>query len=54
MMKGIEFPDVSRETLERLEVYERLLRKWNPKINLVSTSTLDDLWGRHSAILLNF
>ncbi|OWJ73212.1 16S rRNA (guanine(527)-N(7))-methyltransferase RsmG [Haematobacter missouriensis] len=56
-MKGIEFPDVSRETLERLEVYERLLRKWNPKINLVSTSTLDDLWGRHfrdSAQLLTF
>lgn len=39
--------DVSRETLERLELLADLLRKWNPKINLVSKSTLDDLWDRH-------
>lgn len=38
---------VSRETLERLELYAELLRKWNPKINLVSKNTLDDLWTRH-------
>lgn len=40
---------VSRETIERLEIYERLLRKWNPAINLVSRSTLDQLWDRHFA-----
>jgi 16S rRNA (guanine527-N7)-methyltransferase len=39
--------DVSRETLARLETYETLLRKWNPAINLVAKSTLDDLWSRH-------
>lgn len=39
--------DVSRETLERLRIYEALLRKWNPAINLVSKSTLDQVWSRH-------
>lgn len=39
--------NVSRETLERLETYAALLTKWNPKINLVARSTLDDLWNRH-------
>ncbi len=39
--------DVSRETLERLEIYDKLLRKWNPAINLVSPSTVDALWTRH-------
>ena len=38
---------VSRETFERLEVYESLIRKWNPRINLVGKSTLDVLWSRH-------
>lgn len=40
-------PDVSRETMERLKLYEKLLRKWNPRINLVSKNTLDALWDRH-------
>lgn len=39
--------DVSRETLERLRHYESLVRKWNPKINLVAKSTIDDIWDRH-------
>lgn len=39
--------DVSRETSDRLEIYAELLQKWNPKINLVSKSSIDDLWGRH-------
>lgn len=39
--------DVSRETLERLETHQALLRKWNPAINLVSASTLSDAWSRH-------
>jgi 16S rRNA (guanine527-N7)-methyltransferase len=39
--------DVSRETKIRLEIYAELLRKWNPKINLVSKNTIDDLWTRH-------
>lgn len=39
--------DVSRETLERLDVYSALLEKWNPAINLVAKSTLADRWTRH-------
>lgn len=38
---------VSRETLERLKAYEALLRKWQPKINLVGPATLADAWTRH-------
>lgn len=39
--------DVSRETLARLDTYAALLTKWNPAINLVAPSTLDQLWTRH-------
>ena len=39
--------DVSRETIGALKTYENLLRKWNPAINLVSTSTINDIWHRH-------
>lgn len=39
--------DVSRETLERLHVYERLLLQWSPRINLVSSSTIKAVWERH-------
>jgi len=39
--------NVSRETIERLEKFAELARKWNPSINLVAKSTLPDLWDRH-------
>ena len=39
--------DVSRETFARLETYVGLIQKWNPRINLVSRNSLDDLWIRH-------
>lgn len=38
---------VSRETLEKLETYEALLRKWQRVINLVGPNTLDDIPERH-------
>ena len=38
---------VSRETFLKLKEYEKLLNKWNSKINLVSKSTLRDFWNRH-------
>lgn len=41
--------NVSRETLERLELYERLLRQWQKAVNLVAPSTLDAIWHRHFA-----
>lgn len=34
---------------KELETYERLLRLWQPKINLVSNQTLPHLWTRHFA-----
>jgi 16S rRNA (guanine527-N7)-methyltransferase len=39
--------NVSRETIERLEKFEEVLLKWNPKINLVSKASLENLWQRH-------
>lgn len=39
--------DVSRETIDRLTHFENLVLKWNPRINLVAKSTLNDLWQRH-------
>ena len=38
---------VSRETFLKLREYEKLLTKWNSKINLVSKSTLTNFWNRH-------
>lgn len=38
---------VSRETRERLERYAALLEKWQRRINLISSTTLPDLWRRH-------
>ncbi|HVV66390.1 MAG TPA: 16S rRNA (guanine(527)-N(7))-methyltransferase RsmG [Rhizomicrobium sp.] len=39
--------DVSRETLNRLEAYVALLVEWNARQNLVSKSSLEDVWRRH-------
>lgn len=41
--------DVSRETAEKLAVYEALLTKWNPAINLVSKASLKTSPVRHFA-----
>jgi 16S rRNA (guanine527-N7)-methyltransferase len=40
---------VSRETLDRLKTYEALLKAWQRAVNLVSASTLDQVWHRHFA-----
>jgi 16S rRNA (guanine527-N7)-methyltransferase len=39
--------DVSRETRERLGEYERVLRHWQRRTNLVSQGSLNALWVRH-------
>ncbi|MEJ6393305.1 16S rRNA (guanine(527)-N(7))-methyltransferase RsmG [Gymnodinialimonas sp. 2305UL16-5] len=39
--------DVSRETSERLDIYQALLLKWQRTINLVAPKTLDVIWSRH-------
>ena len=39
--------DVSRETRERLDIYEALLRRRQRRTNLVSAASLPALWTRH-------
>lgn len=41
--------NVSCETIEKLKIYEALLRKWQRAINLVASSTIDQAWERHFA-----
>ena len=38
---------VADDTLDRLEVYLDLLRRWGTRINLVGRASLDDPWRRH-------
>lgn len=40
---------VSRETLERLDRYVALLVTWQARVNLISPSTLGEIWTRHVA-----
>ena len=40
---------VSRETLDRLEIYEDVLKRWQKAVNLVGPGTLDQVWHRHFA-----
>ena len=44
--KNIE-ANVSRETFQKFCRYEELLIEWNQKFNLVSESTLPQVWSRH-------
>ncbi|MBT8416044.1 MAG: 16S rRNA (guanine(527)-N(7))-methyltransferase RsmG [Silicimonas sp.] len=44
---AFEGRDVSRETISRLSEFVALVKKWNPKINLVSKGSMDDIWTRH-------
>ena len=39
--------NVSRETMEALSAYVALVEKWQKRVNLVSTSTIPDIWERH-------
>lgn len=51
MMSDLEVsPDwlnVSRETMDDLRAFCRLVERWNPAINLVSKAGLAGLWNRH-------
>lgn len=42
-----ESVNVSRETWTRLRQYSDIVRKWQKTINLISPTTVDDLWDRH-------
>ena len=42
-----ELLNVSRETIDKFQLYLTLLEKWQRRINLVANSTLADAWQRH-------
>ena len=49
--------DVSRVTVDRLDVFEKQFRRWSSRVNLAAASQLDQLWRRHildSAQLIRF
>ena len=49
--------NVSRETIDHLNNYIKILKMWNTKINLVSKESIKDVWFRHildSAQLFKF
>jgi 16S rRNA (guanine527-N7)-methyltransferase len=35
--------------LEKLRLFQALVEKWTPKINLISRSTVPEIWSRHIA-----
>lgn len=41
-------PNVSRETMDRLEAYLGELERWNKAINLVARNEISRLWSRHA------
>lgn len=41
--------DLSAGTLDRLALFEAMLRRWQPVINLIGDATLDAIWIRHFA-----
>ena len=43
--------NVSRETEAKLEIYVKLLEKWQKRINMVSSKTLPFIWQRHILIV---
>jgi 16S rRNA (guanine527-N7)-methyltransferase len=47
--RALALTPVSRETEERLDRYVELLLHWQSTVNLVSPSTLRELWTRHVA-----
>lgn len=44
-----KYGDVSRETLEKLQIFVDLVLKWQPAQNLIAHSTIPDIWTRHVA-----
>lgn len=41
--------NVSRETIDQLNIYVSLLAQWQKRINLVANATLAEVWHRHVA-----
>ena len=39
--------NVSRETYEKFIIFYKTLIKWQKSINLISKSSIENIWGRH-------
>ena len=39
--------NVSRETMDRLKLFEELVLKWSGSINLISNGDQNKVWQRH-------
>ena len=39
--------NVSRETIDKLKTYEKLVLEWNNRFNLISKSSVEFIWERH-------
>ncbi len=39
--------DLSDDDTKKLEIYHKLLIKWQKAINIISNKTIDDAWNRH-------
>lgn len=39
--------DVSRETIDKLDLFQNMVLEWNKKFNLISKSSEKDIWERH-------
>ena len=56
--KALELCPALESVAKELSIYEGLLRLWQPRINLVSGPTLEEMWTRHFAdsaqILMEF
>jgi len=46
---ALRLTPVSRETLQRLDLFVETLLTWNAKTNLIAASTVPHLWTRHIA-----
>ena len=46
-MSDLPGMDVSRETIEKLHAFCRLVEKWTQRINLISKASVADIWHRH-------
>src|SRR5262245_42190213 len=46
---ALRLTPVSRETLQRLDVFVETLLAWNAHTNLIGASTVPPLWTRHIA-----
>ncbi len=46
-VESLERLGVSRESMTRLEVLVEVLLAWQARMNMISPSTVDDVWARH-------